>query len=178
MTESIINRQPLPTYDLNGKPFVLTMDYGLIIKCLERMCENTRHLQNIKVNGIDQLIFTHNYYREFCTVIVGGGRQTGKTAWVIDQCLEGNLILVENAFMAQDILDRIKRIRTSEDAPAPGWVLSMQDFEAMIARGDVKKFKKIIVDDTTFVFSKWNIKKFYKTSKLFCLDDTMYYLIG
>ncbi len=148
------------------------VDWDHVINAIETTLTADKLIQKQLQSALDNWQTNIVYYRECCTVMAGGGRQNGKTDWIVTYADENTLIVTDGAHTSRSIEQRI-RDGQPKGVPEP-LVWSAGNRQAYPDR----KFTKVMVDSASYVFRKWDINKFYKSLMPHVTPDTMFYLIG
>lgn len=80
------------------------------------------------------------YAREFCTVSVNVGRQTGKTTWITKSASSSDLVVVLNR-VCGDIIGRSCRAK----------VVTLADIDRFLIGKPPVRYSRIYVDDASFI---------------------------
>ena len=120
------------------------------------------------------------FYREWRTIILGGARMSGKTTALVKRALPSKreaLFIVINK--SSQNLSRLL-VEFSTRGQLLPVLMTMKDFLSVYG-GDTEalhKFKKIIVDDATYVFERFRKNAFYDCVQNVATVDSLIYLIG
>ena len=127
-----------------------------------------------KYHGDYDFIAT-TFFRDHRTIGIIGQRQCGKTTWALTHSDDNTLIVVNNVRIRDQMIADQNAAFTVSLGPYPTIVTS-RDVLGMSECG--RKFKRIYVDDATYVFDGWDRIKFYKAIQPLCHDDTLIVMLG
>jgi hypothetical protein len=122
------------------------------------------------------------FLREFQTISISGYRQVGKTSWILQHADKDSLVIVHDANMVEDFHTRwIKLLGKPENLPV---LMSSTEFSYLYLRvrntlsEQGRKFKKVFIDDATYVSSNYDREQFYANLTDIVSDDVVFYLLG
>ncbi len=115
------------------------------------------------------------YLRDYRTITVAGGRQIGKTQWVIDNADKDTLVICINKNIANGINARINK--NTDHRPD---VMTVIDLINYLEKNPdkVKKYSRIILDEAQYIADRHGYSRMYKYLYRVSTRDTKIYMIG
>lgn len=130
----------------------------------------------------------YKYIREYRTLGLTAPRQSGKTEWIIRNSRINDLIIVCTENHKTDVKTRLEKY--SKENPElrkqiPDTMIWSEIIEGHFRpylEGQFHKspplFKRVFVDDASYVFKKIKQKKLFEEIEKNCPDDVVFYHIG
>lgn len=131
---------------------------------LSMAIDNLLAIQNLRLGSpdkqqgcLDTVRDVPRYWREYASITVDPGRQTGKTTWVAEKATDDDIVIVTNSNMAEAFLERCminpERVLTYRT------IRSRANKSATVE--PVAKFQRCYIVDAGFISSN-DIEQIYK----------------
>lgn len=113
-----------------------------------------------------------HYAREYCTIHLNIGRQSGKTTYIIENATKNDLIVVCNRAMHDYILDQ--SWHKQGRAPTLNIFVASAHIDNLLGR----EFQTIYVDEPTHCFEKIKRMKLYEATASKVVENQTFILLG
>lgn len=102
------------------------------------------HLSDDNIRNLERYVSPLHFLKEFRTVSIGTGRQTGKTTLIAEIAKDNDLVIT----FSQNSADDIKRLRKSQGYNTGNVIIPGKLNEVVEKCGGIARFDRIFIDNS------------------------------